>query len=199
MKNFRIVLILVLGSLMVFNSCKRGAEDPFLSFKSRDARITGEWLITDITGSSTQYVRYLQEPFAGNSEREVINYSFSGYIMNQTITTTTVFDGQSTTNTDIYTIYRNETVTIDKDGTVTVVRSYEDGEVTSETGRWYWTNNNKKKIGIAFDVDGDYTAFDIIQLKDKEIILQMKEQSSYSSDYSSETYDFEINYTYEKQ
>lgn len=199
MKNFRIVIILVISSLMVFNSCKRGEEDPFLSFKSRDSRISGEWMISDISGSSNNYVKYLQDPQAGNSWREAVTYSFSGYIMNQTVTTTTVFDGETTTNTDIYTMYRNETVTIDKDGTVTVVSSDEDGDVETETGRWYWTNNNKKKIGIAFDIDGDYTAFDIIQLKDKELILQIKEQSSYSSDYSNETSDFEINYTYEKQ
>jgi len=37
------VLILVLSSILVFDGCKRGDNDPFFSFRSRKARVTGDW------------------------------------------------------------------------------------------------------------------------------------------------------------
>ena len=37
------VLILVLSSILVLDGCKRGPDDPFFSFRSRKARVTGDW------------------------------------------------------------------------------------------------------------------------------------------------------------
>ena len=44
MKNF-ISIILLNAVLVFFMGCKKGDEDPFLSLKSRKARLTGEWTI----------------------------------------------------------------------------------------------------------------------------------------------------------
>jgi hypothetical protein len=46
MKNiFKITLLLLIGTF--FYSCKKGSEDPALSFRSRKARLTGKWVGTN--------------------------------------------------------------------------------------------------------------------------------------------------------
>lgn len=43
---------ILLLSIMIFSACKKGKEDPFISFKSREKRIVGEWT------SSQQLIQY---------------------------------------------------------------------------------------------------------------------------------------------
>lgn len=46
MKNiFKITLLLLIGTF--FYSCKKGPEDPAISFRSRKARLTGDWVGTN--------------------------------------------------------------------------------------------------------------------------------------------------------
>lgn len=51
MKIKTTLFIAILG-LGFFNlsSCKKGTEDPFFSFKTREARMKGEWQLTNVTG-----------------------------------------------------------------------------------------------------------------------------------------------------
>jgi len=37
------LLIIVLSSILAFDGCKRGDDDPFFSIRSRKARVTGDW------------------------------------------------------------------------------------------------------------------------------------------------------------
>ncbi|HBF87389.1 MAG TPA: hypothetical protein DDX39_02015 [Bacteroidales bacterium] len=46
-------IISILAVLPFLNSCKKGAEDPFLTLKSRDGRITRTWVLSNITESET--------------------------------------------------------------------------------------------------------------------------------------------------
>lgn len=39
------ILLVALTTIIVFDGCKRGVDDPFFSFKSRKARVTGDWTI----------------------------------------------------------------------------------------------------------------------------------------------------------
>jgi len=40
-----IILFVALTTIIVFDSCKRGVDDPFFSFRSRKSRVTGDWTI----------------------------------------------------------------------------------------------------------------------------------------------------------
>ncbi|NSW44462.1 MAG: hypothetical protein HPY79_01350 [Bacteroidales bacterium] len=40
-----IILLVALTTIIVIDSCKRGVDDPFFSFKSRKARVTGDWTV----------------------------------------------------------------------------------------------------------------------------------------------------------
>lgn len=44
------LVILLLFVSSIFSSCKKGEEDPFLSFRSRDARIVGSWQLKNSEG-----------------------------------------------------------------------------------------------------------------------------------------------------
>ncbi len=51
MKNTLRYIMLITLSLLVFMGCKKGEEDPLISFKSRESRLKGEWYLE--SGSST--------------------------------------------------------------------------------------------------------------------------------------------------
>ncbi|PIP55156.1 MAG: hypothetical protein COX07_01410 [Bacteroidetes bacterium CG23_combo_of_CG06-09_8_20_14_all_32_9] len=64
MKIIKLLLLLVI-IIVIIPSCKKGDNDPFLSLRSRKARITGEWkLITGTTiytfNDTTESVTYYE-------------------------------------------------------------------------------------------------------------------------------------------
>lgn len=42
------ILLVALTTIIVFDGCKRGVDDPFFSFKSRKARVTGDWTVDNM-------------------------------------------------------------------------------------------------------------------------------------------------------
>lgn len=143
-----------------FNSCKKGEEDPFLSLKSRDARITGEWELTKIEG--TQVESY--------GTTTTTTYTYNG-----TIYTKANNPGTTTTASGTYEL------TIDKKGAVSYSETYTpSGEtVIIKTGHstWYWVDADKNKSSVVLNVDGNLFSggiYVVEQLKNKEIILLEK-------------------------
>lgn len=53
MKKKVIIALVALSSAFVFNGCKKGENDPFLSFRSRKARVAGEWKMVDFKSTDT--------------------------------------------------------------------------------------------------------------------------------------------------
>src|SRR6185295_4558968 len=49
MKTLRFIVFMLAGIslLAIWNSCKKGPEDPFFSLNSRFSRITGDWKVTE--------------------------------------------------------------------------------------------------------------------------------------------------------
>jgi len=97
---------------MVLPSCKKGADDPFISLRSRTARLTGEWTIssgtvTNMNGSNS---------YTANYTSSNCTYSVSG---------------NSTT------IMYTQKITIEKDGTYKVEENF-DGDFSTEEGAWYF-------------------------------------------------------------
>ena len=154
-----------IAGFTAITGCKKGENDPFLSLKSRKARISGEWKLTD--GIVTQI----------NSD----GVNTDTYVTTFTETTATV-DGNSISYT--------QTLTIDKDGTYEVV-IVEDGDTYTISGNWYFSGKSKdidlkKKEAIIFsetkyvsssgsDTYQGLYADEIIlidQLKNKELIFK---------------------------
>ncbi len=119
-KSF-ITLLLICSIVIGFTSCKKGEDDPFLSLKSRDSRLKGEWVMKSASITDT--------------------YSASGL----SSTSTTTYNGTQMTETvatgsDTWAYTYN--ITIEKDGTCKMVE-VDDGSTTNYEGTWVWSHKNK--------------------------------------------------------
>ncbi|HNW99159.1 MAG TPA: hypothetical protein PKK00_12185 [Bacteroidales bacterium] len=184
MKKVKIALLMLLAAVIILPSCKKGENDPFLSLKTRKARITGEWELKEgtITGvnSGTTWTR-----------------TFNG-------TTCTLTSG-SFNSTAPYT----QKITIVKDGTYKIDIN-DDGDLSTEEGDWYFGRKNKdldvktKEVVVFHETQYTSTSgtttttttytgsscpistITIDELKNKEIIIKYDGSStgSFTSSYS---------------
>jgi len=172
------ILVIALGLLVgstVLTGCKKGENDPFLSFKSRDARITETWKLVKIDGKE-------------------ISTDPSG-----TDTYTTTFDGTTASeafNGSVFSTYSYSlTIEIKKDGTYQSIEVI-DGDTETIDGRWYWLNSKKNKTSISLDNLG---LFEVNGLKSKELILKNYSKDVTVSGGDSSTDESTTTWTFEKQ
>ncbi|MBN8701670.1 MAG: hypothetical protein J0M08_01270 [Bacteroidetes bacterium] len=132
-KQVIILLTAVLASTMLFDSCKKGENDPFLSLRSRKARLVGEWKLT--AGEET--------------------YTSSNSV--SSTTTSRTYDGSnrtSTTNGSSSTTAYVESWTFEKDGTYKMSANGGSGAgvwTIEESGTWNFmggVGEEKKKSQI---------------------------------------------------
>lgn len=125
-------LLIALSGLMLtgaMTSCKKGENDPFLSLKSRKARVAGEWTVTKsenydkiVNGSVTQTNT---ATYDGTTETNVEVTSSGGGSVSETTTST-------------YTVK----YVFEKDGTYTQTQSSAGG-TTVVSGNWLFLGKNK--------------------------------------------------------
>jgi hypothetical protein len=120
MKKTLLVLLVVAMAIPAFQSCKKGDNDPLISFRSRKARLVGEWTLRE-----------------GNVTETDIN----GTIYN------TIFDGSLQTltvnaNAPIVEPYTDK-VTINKDGSYKK-ETTDDSNIIISEGVWYFGKKNKE-------------------------------------------------------
>lgn len=110
MRKVSALLVAIVFTIPLLNSCKKGSEDPFISFRSREARLKGEWHLT--SGTAT--------------------------ITNGTVTTTKTFDGSIvsiTSNGQTTVMAHTEKLEFLKDN---VYKSTKTNDVNVETCEGYW-------------------------------------------------------------
>lgn len=103
--------------VVLFAACKKGEDDPFLSLKTRDARIRGEWKLVERTSADSDGQERL----------------FDGTTM------TIKQDGVVTDSYPYQLVYAFE-----KGGRLKYSKT-QDGESYSGEDYWGWQNTNKKK------------------------------------------------------
>jgi hypothetical protein len=193
MKTLKFIIILTTFLAFVLPSCKKGDNDPWLSFRSRKNRICGKW---DLKSGTSTYKYY--------DTTESVNYTGS----NAEITYSTDADGVFSSGTIPYT----EKWTINKDETYTIIKNNYEYYLTVE-GFWSFGKKDeeldlKNKESIIFRITskkyvyngsngnpngtflytytGSYCPFynyTIDELKNKEIILKY-EGASNQEDFS---------------
>ena len=132
-KTIHMKKLLLLGAaamVLVANlsSCKKGENDPFLSLKSRKARLCGEWTVTKSEGTSSYATG-----IALTSNSTVTTYNGT----TETSITTGVL-GAGNPNVSSYT----QSYTFVKDGTFTMV--FTSGtDVDTYEGNWMFLGKNK--------------------------------------------------------
>jgi hypothetical protein len=158
--------LLLLTTVVTLQGCKKGENDPFISLKSRDARITGEWELTKMESTNYSY----NKSNDSQAYAETRTRTFDGIQM--TYSTKINFDDPEYVDIDTtYTHSYSRVMVIDKNGNYKGTFS-EDGGTTELTGNWWWLNDNKKKTRISLD---DYwDSYEIDRLKNKELILKQE-------------------------
>ena len=158
-----------------FNSCKKSENDPFLSLRSRDSRLTGTWKLTE------QNYEITEKHYVGGST------SISEYSAN-------VYDGVMTVN-GTYSYSFSYEIEFIKDGSYNMSET-DDGYRSQQSGAWWWLDSKKSKTGIAID----NSFFTIDKLSNKELTLK---QVTYSKVYNSaDEYvitDYSLQMTFEKK
>lgn len=130
-KIFKFSLIALMVAPFALTGCKKGENDPFLSVKSRKARLVGEWTVSKGEGKST-------------SGSTTTTWTYDG-------TTETQTTGSNTSTRTVTYSY-----TFEKDGSMTYVET-ETGtilgaaytDVSTQTGMW----NFRGRVGDAKNKD----------------------------------------------
>lgn len=163
--------------------CKKGEDDPFVSLRSRKARVSGEWSLTSGTMiyasrgnnySSTTSIVFTSAAFS--STYNYVNGSFS----------------QTGTDNGTY----KYDIKFDKDGSFTSTEIY-DGEVSIVSGTWNFTDGvgeTKKReqivlflksstgvsgsTTISYSGNKVYMTFNIKELRNKKMVLTREEMES---------------------
>jgi len=183
MKRVLLVLLVALIAFPALQSCKKGANDPALSFASRNARITAKWKLTKIESTRTVVV-------SGTTNN--ITAAYDGSVL----TITSSLWG-STTATGSY------EMTIEKSGKMSWNETYTSGspavtDVQSATGDWEWLDSDKNKLFVIL-VGGDHL-FEgglcrIDRLASKELVIINEGSANDNGDTDVWNYKF----TFEKQ
>lgn len=175
MKHSTVYLVII----VVFLGCKKGEEDPFISLKSRNGRITGSWVL-------------IEENYTNESTSSL-----------GTSTETRTFDGttrtyQGTLGGVPYSLSfaYSRKITIEKEGTY-FEEIMEDGDTETKTGYWWWLKNGKKKTRIALDDDDN--SFELVRLTNKELITRTYQKEHTEDAGYTYTTTQEGTYTYEKE
>ncbi|HBS85713.1 MAG: hypothetical protein A2W91_13580 [Bacteroidetes bacterium GWF2_38_335] len=176
----KIFLLLLLIPVFILPSCKKGEDDPFLSFRSRDNRVTGSWNLASLIGSNTVY----------RSDGEEIMYDF--YYDENVNDQMTVYYIYISSGVKITFYYEYFDILMDINEDQTNNCSYRaEGEGFynwNSKGEWYWTSKGKRKEYIDLDaLDLVYegkTEYDIKRLTEKEMVLVLDFTDTYYDDYN---------------
>ena len=158
MKNLFLFVIIAACCLP---ACKKGENDPFLSLRSRKARITGKWILTEkiyerLADGDNEFIYPESQSLSFEGDSATFTYS-SPFI--------------SYTSTSSY----SSTLTIDKDGTY--LWAVKEGGASSQVSDiWSFLDGTKNKVSL---VMRDLYVID--RLTNKELILKRDGYSSSSS------------------
>lgn len=182
------LITLFLATLFVSPGCKVGDNDPFLTFHSRDARLTQQWRLTSMEGTIVQTTD-------GNTTNIV--YKFDG--------TTLYITTNDVTTSYAYTFVMD----IKNDGDVVSAETEADPsnpssiiQLSSKDGYWYWGSDNQNKSSVVLDLTGvlaDYKSFDIPRLAWTNMTLSINSSDNYTNTddgtASSVTVNFSLDFT----
>ena len=151
---------------------RRGEEDPFISFRSRDARLLGTWKLVNIDYNVDYKFYYPQDT-------TIYGYRVSYFSDYQRIH---IINPNSTESFN-YTLQ----IKIMENGFCQIDRTI-DSVHTTISCLWHWLNSDKNKIQIyfesrIFDPFISIQTFYVKQLKNKSLKLEINYTSEETADY----------------
>ncbi|MDO9000443.1 MAG: hypothetical protein Q7W45_11805 [Bacteroidota bacterium] len=180
--NLIVKLILLVAILTNFSSClKKGEDDPLISFRTRKARVVGDWAVksgllvfSNISGNSSDIENVT---ITGNS------YSYVG---------TSTYN--NTSNINSFSGSFSYKFKFDKDGSFKLTQSI-DGDLSTTTGQWNFTSGigklkNKEQLILNFSTvvnssifKTSYTGnkifmtFNVRELRNKKMVIYSEDTS----------------------
>ena len=196
MKILKIIILAVFTTVLL-QACKKGDNDPFLSLKTRDARITGTWELMsseEIDSYTNTFLDYDNEPAELHIKENTL-YSEGSLIYSyvQTlIVADSIIDNYAGSDTTDF----SEQLTILKLGVIEFAGS-EDKRVYEAQGSWQWFDSNKRKTQI--EIDGMVYVVD--RLTNEELVLKytgyyIEIDKTYNEEYDEQ---YSIVKTYQKK
>jgi hypothetical protein len=99
--KFLIVMLIAFMALPVLNSCKKGADDPGISLKSRKSRLVGEWTLesgtkTYVMGGTTATMTYTNTMVTISYGGSTDTYQYTEkveFMKDNSFKTTIMYDG----------------------------------------------------------------------------------------------------------
>jgi len=174
MKTFRIVVFMLAGFTLIaiWDSCKKGPEDPFFSVYSRLQRVCGDWKITEFKVNYVDSIRRLVDsipngvgPCGPQSSKRVNTYNY-----------TWSFDKHGGFQEKLI-LFKDSTVNVLNVTTACPNVFIHDSVITVKVNSWNFTSNvgdfkNKEQMYI-FDPETKLaTIYTIIELREKEMKLE---------------------------
>ncbi|NPA33659.1 MAG: hypothetical protein GXO48_01860 [Chlorobi bacterium] len=206
-------IMAILGIVVTFTpSCKKGPEDPLISFKSRDARIKGTWELKGF-----EYVYRRVNSYQNIQCSPLINSTViksedgENFVVIDTSTQYLSVGDSCMVRVDQNNFTGHFKLTINKDGTYSYSSSFEN--ISQEgSGYWFWSESRKNKQYIAFDLSinacvyGEFPGEDnflqgqwyIERLSSKELILSSKCKSTTAEDGNTYTAQIAIRFVFAK-
>lgn len=172
---------------------KKNEEDPFISLKSRNKRIAGEWILVrsesefiEIT-SGGQYGNYIEQidSFDGIKSTRILRRKYSRPTQTAVYDQAGNFAYWSFVNVPVDTLITeiydySLSITLNEDGSSSVASTSMQtspaplpAKTYTWTGSWYWGNAQKNKTLIYIaEMGRSGFPFEIKKLSDKELILE---------------------------
>lgn len=181
MKKIILVTLLLISTAMTLTivGCKKGNKDPFITFKSREARLTGKWKITAWTVNEKDQLtgHKVDTTAAGGctftrtrdtSYEDFITFDKSGeYEVRYKMTATLTMDPQAPSATCVASTSSVDAI------------SMSEGIWMFAGGSGNFKNKEELILTDVYHVNG--AIWDIIQLKSKEILIEFDETDPVTS------------------
>ncbi len=175
MKKLLSIAALLMTSVILFDGCKKGPEDPFLSFKSREKRMIGQWKVVEfqINGEDTLETTWSDLPVQAvppscGTKNVTYNYTndtrFNFDKNGRYDVTIKIKTTQTTTYTSPGTSCQNETITlVDTKGVSKGLWNFVGGAGSIK---------NKEQLVLTESEDGVFgDVYNIIRLSSKQVKL----------------------------
>ncbi|MCB0516001.1 MAG: hypothetical protein R2798_02740 [Chitinophagales bacterium] len=163
MTKYRIVVLLFLG-ITIWSGCKRGANDPFFSFNSRDARVINTWELAtyqykekNSSGVNIHFNNIKCDELNETGETLLSTDVENEFATDNLIAKITEAEG-SIGNSRNFDIDFNFELEIKQDNHYTVSGYYNyyddvsnhqiDGEIIVTESEWFWMDSQKDKISL---------------------------------------------------